>query len=61
MQFEQVASLAGKTTTGALCAAWETTPADVIDCERGKRPVTLREVGALAELHGLKLLDVFAV
>jgi len=60
MQFEQVASLAGKTMTGALCTAWETDPADVIDCERGKRPMTLREAGALAELHGLELAEVLA-
>ena len=61
MQFQKVEALAGKTMTGALCVAWDTTPADVIDCERGKRPMTLREAGALAEMHGMELLDVLTV
>lgn len=61
MKFERAMKLAHITQAGALCAAWETTPEDARDCTQGKRPMTIREAGALAELHGLKLLDVLTV
>ena len=61
MQFETATTMANGTSTADLCRAWGTTSDDVIDCKTGKRPMTLREAGALAELHGLKLADVLAV
>lgn len=61
MQFEHTYALARATPTGALAKAWGTTPDDVTQCAHGKRPMTIREAGALAELHGLKLLDVLTV
>ena len=61
MRFEHVVQLARDTPTGDLCEAWGETPAEVIHCKRGERPMTIREVGALADVHGLKLLDVLAV
>jgi hypothetical protein len=61
MQFQQVIEMVKSTPTDALCAAWSATTADVLDCKNGERPVTIREAGALAELHGMKLLDILAV
>lgn len=61
MKFEHVTALARATPTAALCAAWGLCDADVTSLKQSKRPMTIREVGALAELHGMKLLDVLAV
>ena len=61
MQFENVVELARSTSTSALCDAWGEDASVVIACKRGERPMTIREVGALADMHGLKLLDVLAV
>lgn len=61
MQFEHVMQLARDTPTSVLCEAWGATPADVSSRKKGERPMTIREAGALADLHGLKLLDVLAV
>lgn len=57
MQFERAYALAATTPAAALSEAWGVRD----DAVHGKRPMTIREAGALAELHGLKLLDVLAV
>lgn len=61
MQFECAATLARNTPTGALAAAWGVGEDVALSAKSGERPMTIREAGALAELHGLKLLDVLAV
>lgn len=61
MQFERVVGLARETPTSVLCAAWGISPDEVISGKKGERPLTIREAGALADVHGLKLLDVLAV
>lgn len=61
MQFENVVALARNTPTGALCEAWGASRTAVLSRKRGERPMTIREVGALAEVHGMKLLDVLSI
>ena len=61
MQFERVVQLAHATPTDVLCNAWGIGPSDVAQRTQGERPMNLREVGALAELHGMKLQDVIAL
>jgi len=60
MGFERVQELTNTTTTAALCAAWGLSTEDVDARKRGRTPLTLREAGSLAELHGLRLEDVLA-
>ncbi len=61
MEFERVLDLAYDTPTGALCAAWGASPEDVDARKRAETPLTIREAGSLAELHGLRLEDVLPV
>ena len=61
MQFERVKSLARDTPTSVLCEAWGASAEDVAACKKGERPMTIREAGTLADLHGLTLLDVLTV
>lgn len=61
MQFDHAYQLASQTPTKVLCEAWETCEECAQRCTRRERPMTLREAGALAELHGLELLDVLAI
>lgn len=61
MEFGRIVELARETPTSALCGAWETGRESALDCIKGKRPMTIKEAGALAELHGMKLLDVLAI
>ncbi|QIG57709.1 helix-turn-helix DNA binding domain protein [Arthrobacter phage Shoya] len=61
MQFENIVGLARDTPTSVLCRAWGEDAADVRACKKGERPMTIRQVGALAEVHGLTLLDVLAI
>lgn len=61
MQFERAVALARDTPTTVLCEAWGTSPDVVRGRKKGEHPMTLREAGALAELHGMKLVDVLAV
>lgn len=61
MRFERVIDLAKATPTRVLCEAWGATADEVSSRKMGERPMTIREVGALADVHGLKLLDVLAV
>ena len=61
MHFGTVISLANATPTGVLCEAWEVSPEDVAARKCGKSPMTLREAGDLAELHGMLLQDILSV
>lgn len=61
MRFENVMGLARETPTSVLCAAWAADADDVTACTRGERPMSIREAGALAEIHGLRLEDVLSV
>lgn len=61
MHFGTAIALAAATPTGALCEAWEVTPEYVAGRKSGESPMTLREAGDLAALHGLLLEDVLSV
>ena len=61
MRFQAVVELANATPTSVLCEAWGESADDVLSRKRGERPMTIREAGALADVHGLKLLDVLPV
>jgi hypothetical protein len=61
MQFERVMQLARDTPTSVLCDAWGASVEHVAGRKKGERPMTIREAGALADLHGLTLLDVLAL
>jgi hypothetical protein len=61
MQFERVIDLAKATPTSVLCKAWGASAEHVDSRKKGERPMSLREAGALADVHGLKLLDVLTV
>ena len=61
MDFESIVALARDTPDSDLRAAWGTSPAATTSRKTGKRPMTIREVGALAELHGMKLPDILAI
>ncbi|AZS11729.1 helix-turn-helix DNA binding protein [Arthrobacter phage Maja] len=61
MEFEHVVQLARDTPTSALCEALGVSAREVKSLKRGERPMTIREAGALADLHGMQLLDVLAV
>lgn len=61
MQFENAYALAADTPATKLCEAWGMCEGCADRCKHGKRPMTIREAGALAELHGMKLLDILAV
>jgi hypothetical protein len=60
MEFERVKELTRTTPTAALCEAWGLNPGQVSELTQSKRPMTIREAGALAALHGMKLEDVLA-
>jgi hypothetical protein len=61
MHFEHANRLAASTPVGVLCEAWGTSTSEVAEIKQSKRPMTIREAGALAELHGLKLEDILSV
>lgn len=58
MGFQRVLELANDTPTSVLCEAWGESPEDVDDRKRARTPLTIREAGSLAELHGIRLEDV---
>jgi hypothetical protein len=58
MKFERVLNLANDTPIGVLCQVWVVSPEDVDARKRAETPLTVREAGSLAELHGLRLEDV---
>jgi hypothetical protein len=61
MGFQRVVELANATPTSVLCEAWGASADDVISAKTAKRSMTISEVGALAEVHGLELLDVLTL
>lgn len=61
MRFQRVVELANATPTSVLCKAWGEIPEYVDSRKICEHPMTLREAGDLAELHGLTLLDVLAI
>ena len=61
MGFERVRELTNTTTTEALRAAWGVSSEDVDARKQGRTPLTVREAGSLAELHGLRLEDILSV
>jgi len=61
MQSERLVALARDTSASDLCEAWKLHHKEVEHVKSGKRPMTIREVGALAELHGMLLGEVLAI
>lgn len=61
MLFERAINLANNTPTDALCGAWGLDAADVDARKRKETPLSIREAGSLAELHGLRLEDILPV
>lgn len=61
MHFQTAVALAADTPTSLLCEAWEVSHEHVADRKSGKSPMTLREAGDLAVLHGLLLEDILSV
>jgi hypothetical protein len=61
MQFERTVELAKATPSRLLCEAWGVPPQTIEGRDYTEAPMSIREAGALAEIHGLKLLDVLAV
>lgn len=61
MQFERLIALANDTPAGHLCEAWGVHHGAVMSIKKGERPMTIREVGALAEIRGMKLADILAI
>lgn len=61
MQFVGAVDLARGTPSGVLCEAWGATAEYVAEIKRSGRPMTVREAGALAELHGMELLDILSI
>jgi hypothetical protein len=61
MGFESAVELAKATPTSVLCEAWGESPEYVASRKSADRPMSLREAGDLAELHGLTLLDILPV
>lgn len=53
--------LSTTTPTDALCAAWGATREYVDAHKSADTPISIREAGALAELHGLRLEDILPV
>lgn len=61
MRFQRVVNLANDTPTSVLCEIWGESSDYVESRKRSEHPLSLKEAGDLAEVHGLKLLDVLAV
>ena len=58
MLFARVTQLANDTPSDVLCRAWGVGPDEALALKQSKRPMTIREAGALAEVHGMELADV---
>jgi hypothetical protein len=58
MRFQRVVVLANNTPGSVLCEAWGESLEYVDARKRAETPLTIREAGSLAELHGLRLEDV---
>ena len=61
MRFQSIVELANATPTSVLCEAWGESPEYVASRKICEHPMSLREAGALADVHGLTLLDVLPV
>jgi hypothetical protein len=61
MRFQRVVKLANDTPTSVLCEVWGESSDYVESRKRSEHPMSLKEAGDLAEVHGLTLLDVLAV
>ena len=61
MRFQRVIELANNTPTSVLCEAWGESPEYVASRQRQEHPLTLKEAGDLAEVHGLTLQDILSV
>jgi len=58
LRFHKVLELARDTPDDVLRVAWGCAPEEVSAVKRNERPMSVRELGALAEVHRLTLLDV---
>jgi hypothetical protein len=61
MRFQRVVDLANDTPTSVLCEVWGKSSEYVASRQRSEHPMSLKEAGDLAEVYGLKLLDVLPV
>ena len=61
MEFKRATELTRNTPSALLCEAWALTAEDVDARKRAETPLTIREAGSLAELHGLRLEDILSV
>lgn len=56
MNLDAVLTLARHTPIADLCEAWNLSPATVQTRLYGLRPLTIRELGGLADIHGTEVL-----
>lgn len=61
MQFARLAALVQATPSSTLRAAWGISSEDVDARKNEGTPLTVREAGSLAELHGMTLEDVLSI
>ena len=61
MQFARLAALVSATPSVDLRVAWGISAEDVDARKSEGTPLTIREAGSLAELHGLLLEDILSV
>lgn len=61
MHFERITELTKTTQSSLLSEAWGESKAYVELRQREEAPLTIREIGALADMHGLKLADLLPV
>ena len=57
----KILALSRSTDTKELCVAWGLSHSAVLARKKGERPLTIREVGALAALYDLTLPGVLSV
>lgn len=61
MIIEHILVLARSTSTDALCNLWGLSASSVRARKNGKRPMTIKEAGALADFYGMKLPDILTI
>lgn len=61
MNQDPVITLARRTPIDVLCVAWGCSDKEVGPRLDGREPMTVREAGDLAAIHGLKLEDILRV
>lgn len=57
----KILALAQSTDTTDLCLAWGLSRASVMARKNGERPLTVKEVGALAYLHKMTLAGILSI